>query len=260
MQEHERKGYERLRAEGRWPEANEFREAERKRLRAAGRNRQQARDESWAAMLAKFPPVGQAKPAPPAVESERIEETAEGVFIEHSEDEWVELSELAQDPGVWDYSLEKALRWASGFRDIEITPSRAPSVLAWLLWKLCRADAYRFVVLYITDYYLRHGRQLALLPGKTEREKRVQQQLLEDMKFDEILGRFDDEDHRLGKSPTLLEALNNATTDAESDLLMSQVTRRMDAGQGMDQRSQASSASKSPLNDVTVPPAGAARS
>lgn len=37
MKEHERKDYERLRAEGRWPEASEFREAERKRLRTVGR-------------------------------------------------------------------------------------------------------------------------------------------------------------------------------------------------------------------------------
>lgn len=245
MEASELREYQRLRAEGRWPQANEFREAERKRLRAIGRTRQPARDESWAAMLAKFPPVGQAKPASPAVESERIEETAEGVLIEHSEGEWVELAELAQDPGAWDDSLEDALSWASGFRDIEVTPSRAPSVLAWMLWKLCRADAYRFVVLYITDYYLRHGRKLALLPGKTEREKRVQQQLLEDMKFDEILGRFDDEDHRLGKSPTLLEALNNATTGTESDRLMSQVTQRLDAEKNLGQRSPASNASKS---------------
>lgn len=49
--------YQRLRAEGRWPQANEFREAERKRLREAGRSRQQARDESWSLMLAKFPPL-----------------------------------------------------------------------------------------------------------------------------------------------------------------------------------------------------------
>jgi hypothetical protein len=239
------KEYQRLRAEGRWPQANEFREAERKRLRAVGRNRRKARGESWSAMLAKYPPVVQANSAPPAVESERLKETAEGVFIKHSADEWMELSKLAQDPSAWDDSLEGALRWASGFRDIEVMPFRAPSVLAWLLWKLCRADAYRFVVLYITDYYLRHGRQVAFLPGKTEREKGVQQQMREDMKLDEFLGRLDDEDHRLGKSPTLLEALGNAMTRAETDRLMSQVIQRREAEQGLDQRSPASNASKS---------------
>ena len=46
MDEHQRIEYQRLQAEGRWSEANEFREAERKRLRASGSSRQQARDES----------------------------------------------------------------------------------------------------------------------------------------------------------------------------------------------------------------------
>lgn len=57
MQEHEMADYERLRADGRWGEATQYREAERRRLRAAGRSKQQARDESWAAMLAKYPPL-----------------------------------------------------------------------------------------------------------------------------------------------------------------------------------------------------------
>ncbi len=35
MQTHEKRDYERLRAEGRWSQASEFREAERKGLRAA---------------------------------------------------------------------------------------------------------------------------------------------------------------------------------------------------------------------------------
>jgi hypothetical protein len=56
MQEHELKEYQRLRAEGHWTVASEFREAERKRLRAAGRNRHDAREESWEAMLEKYPP------------------------------------------------------------------------------------------------------------------------------------------------------------------------------------------------------------
>ena len=63
MQEQELKEYQRLRGEGQWIAASEFREAERKRLRAAGRNRQQARDESWEAMLEKYPPQDGQTPA-----------------------------------------------------------------------------------------------------------------------------------------------------------------------------------------------------
>ena len=49
--------YERLRREGRWPEASAFREAERKRLRAARGARKEALDESWQRMLERFPPL-----------------------------------------------------------------------------------------------------------------------------------------------------------------------------------------------------------
>ena len=72
MQEHELKEYQRLRAEGHWTVASEFREAERKRLRAAGRNRHDAREESWEAMLEKYPPQdGQTPSRQSAVELER---------------------------------------------------------------------------------------------------------------------------------------------------------------------------------------------
>ena len=61
MQAHELRDYHRLRAEGRWHEANQFRETERTKLRAAGRTRQQACVESWRAMLAAYPPqIGRA--------------------------------------------------------------------------------------------------------------------------------------------------------------------------------------------------------
>jgi hypothetical protein len=63
MQGHQRQDYERLRAEGRWAEANAFRETERKRLLAEGRTRQQACDESWQEMLEKFPPLNAAQDA-----------------------------------------------------------------------------------------------------------------------------------------------------------------------------------------------------
>jgi hypothetical protein len=47
---------ERLRGEGRWEEASRFREKERQRLRAEGKPRKEAREESWRLMLEAFPP------------------------------------------------------------------------------------------------------------------------------------------------------------------------------------------------------------
>ena len=57
MQASELPEYRRIRAEGRWKEATAYRDAERLRLREAGRTRQQACDESWLLLLKKFPPV-----------------------------------------------------------------------------------------------------------------------------------------------------------------------------------------------------------
>jgi len=53
MTEKELKDYQRLRAEGRWPTASEYRETERRRLRAAGHSKEVARRKSWDAMMSK---------------------------------------------------------------------------------------------------------------------------------------------------------------------------------------------------------------
>ena len=203
MQEHERQEYQRLRAEGTWSEASAFREAERKRLRKVGRNRQQACDESWAAMLKKFPAQGQVAPQV-ADDGERIEEVDEGVLIEHTEAERCELLILAQDPGAWNDSWSEALSWAYSHRKLDVTPKRAGSVLAWMLWKLCRADFQRFCAPLVIDYALRHGQEMKVQPATSEREVRLRRQMVREMEHDTDLARLDDEDQRLGKSPSLL--------------------------------------------------------
>ncbi len=111
MQEHERKDYQRLRAEGRWPQASEFREAERQRLRAEGRNKQQARDESWAAMLVKFPPLEGGRSA--------SEPTSE------SPSPSVDPNTLPDVIFAEDANYKQAVRWA--FRAIGLDPDKIPS-------------------------------------------------------------------------------------------------------------------------------------
>ena len=107
MQENELKEYQRLRAEGRWSHASEFREAERQRLRSAGRNKQQARDESWAAMVAKFPPLEGGRPAsdtpPPSVDPNTLPDV---IFAE-------------------DANYKQAVRWA--LRAIGLDPDKIPA-------------------------------------------------------------------------------------------------------------------------------------
>ena len=47
----------RLRDEGRWDEAEQYKNAEIKRLRADGLHRPEAQAQAWAAMAEKFPPL-----------------------------------------------------------------------------------------------------------------------------------------------------------------------------------------------------------
>jgi|SRR5208282_2562175 len=48
---------DRLRREGRWTEASEFKERRRRALRAERVPKEEAKDRAWAEMLAKFPPL-----------------------------------------------------------------------------------------------------------------------------------------------------------------------------------------------------------
>ena len=126
----------RLRAEGRWEEADKFREETRARLRAEEMCRNEAREEAWRLTAETYPPRRVERQSP-RVNAPRIEEVNAGVILEPSEDERRELVELAQTPGAWKGNLTEALRWAKTNWELDVTPSQARSVLEWLLWKLC---------------------------------------------------------------------------------------------------------------------------
>jgi len=153
MQEHELKEYQRLRAEGRWNAASEFREAERKRLRAAGRNRQQARDESWDAMLNKYPPQdGQGPARQSAVALGRWSEAdaadSEPQLDEHNQDaEFAdELQQLALltngQPTDADGDIDFAYRHMAL---PTVTPLMAPSTAAWQWYLYARSEPNKFL-------------------------------------------------------------------------------------------------------------------
>ncbi len=152
MQEHELKEYQRLRAEGQWTAASEFREAERKRLRAAGRNRQQAREESWDAMLAKYPPLnGQTQARQSTVAIDRWSEA--DADSESDLDEQNRASEIAEE-------LKQLVLLTNGQptdadRDIDfayrnmalssVTPLMAPSGAAWQWYLYACREPYKFL-------------------------------------------------------------------------------------------------------------------
>lgn len=153
MQEHELKEYHRLRAEGQWIAASEFREAERKRLRAAGRNRQQARDESWEAMLEKFPPLDGRTPArQSAVALDRWSEAdaadSESQLDEHNQDaEFAEdLNQLARLTNGQPTDADRDIDFA--YRNMALTsvkPLMAPSTSGWSWYLYARSEPNKFL-------------------------------------------------------------------------------------------------------------------
>ncbi len=179
---------DRLRKERRWEEADQFREEARTRLKSEGMRRGDAREEAWRLTAEKFPKVVKAKPQQPAVSGLRIEAVNAGVVIEVSEDDRQQLVELAQIPGAWTADLTEALKWVHSkwSQEVDVPPSEAPNVLAWLLWKLCMVESDRFILFWMADYLLRHGDTLSsIVWSKADPHKaKLRRQFVEGMKRD----------------------------------------------------------------------------
>ena len=181
----------RLRAEGRWEEADQFREETRARLKLEGMRRGEAREAAWRLTAEKYPVVVKTKPQQPTVSGSRIEAVATGVVLEVSEEDRRQLLELAQTPSAWTTDLTEALKWVHSKCDqeAEVFVSEAPNVLSWLLLELYSVDSDRFILLSFTDYLLRHGSTLQSIswPKATEREVMLRRQYVEDMKRDKTM-------------------------------------------------------------------------
>ena len=153
MQEHELKEYQRLRAEGHWTVASEFREAERKRLRAAGLNRQEAREEAWEAMLDKYPPMdGQTPARQSAVAMDRWSEAdsadSESEVDEDNQDaEFAdELKQLALLTSAQPTDLDRDINFAYRHMALpSVTPLMAPSLGAWQWYLYARREPIKFL-------------------------------------------------------------------------------------------------------------------
>ena len=182
----------RLRAEGRWDEADKFRAATRARLKAEGMRRHEAREEAWRLTAEKYSSVVKSETRldiaeAPSSNTPRIEEVNSGVILRLSEEERRGLLELAQTSD-WSDNLTETLKWVAdkAREDVEVSPSQARSVLAWLLWKLCREDPGRFIALHWVDYSLRHGETLPsiLWLSQSENKRRIWLQFMADLKRD----------------------------------------------------------------------------
>ena len=190
MQEHELKEYQRLRAEGQWIAASEFREAERKRLRTAGRNRQQARDESWEAMLEKYPPQDGQKPGRrSAVALDRWSEAdaadSERQLDEHNQDAELaeELKQLALltngEPTDADRDIDFAYRRIALST---VTPLMAPSTAAWQWYLYARREPHKFLEIFAKRADAKAKQAGTITNQRMEDDKRQQFAVIERLK------------------------------------------------------------------------------
>lgn len=142
---------DRLRQDGRWNEASEFRDRVRTELRASGMNRSQAAEEAWVRMIAEYPPV----------ESE----AGEGLLVEP---EW--------PSGLTDEDEQEALKSVSGNRadfdrdfmwsyqqlgKSDVGPQDAPSAPAWFLLKYANSARSEFLKRAATFFERRESKAAA---------------------------------------------------------------------------------------------------
>ncbi len=157
MKDHELTEYHRLRSEGRWTAASEFRESERKRLRAAGRTRQQARDESFEAMLEKFPPQDEqsrpvlSKVAPDPCDEDNAEESETEFDDYDEEDQQIvnELKHLALLTSDQPVNVDRDIDFAYHHMSLSsLRPLMAPSTAAWQWYLYARDEPHKFLEIY----------------------------------------------------------------------------------------------------------------
>ncbi len=159
MEESQIVATDRLRSEGRWEEASLYRDQIRKQLRAEGKTKAEAKEASWAAMLAKYPPLP-------------FEESAENAETEATQAEIAAL--VARTEGQEAFLVDD-LQWAyENYLDDSITPQDAPSRGAWMTMKFARSSRNKFMELVFGK----------LLPRQEEREQK--QAFQKDLGIEEI--------------------------------------------------------------------------
>lgn len=116
---------DRLRQDGRWNEASEFRDRVRKELRASGMNRSQAAEEAWVRMIAEYPPL----------DGDSNEELVDQAIWPPDLTEEDEQEALVAISGR-NADFDRDFVWAySQLGKANLTPRDAPSAPAWFLLK-----------------------------------------------------------------------------------------------------------------------------
>ena len=124
----------RLRREGRWEEASQYKERQRLRLREQGMSRKEAKEAAWDAMMTEFPPL----PLDAAA--------AASCDVDESVDESV-ISEIAsRSEEDADGEMSEVIRWVYDYidRGEEQAAKSAPSTGAYSLWRWARENHRAF--------------------------------------------------------------------------------------------------------------------
>jgi hypothetical protein len=126
---------ERLRREGRWTEASEFREQERQRLRQEGMGKEEAKEEAWRLMAERFPHSSTMAPERTASSDEMDDYPAVPSGL-------VPKEIFAAKPSK---ELTAAISWVADHICIaDAAPEDAPGSMAWSLLKFARDNPSHF--------------------------------------------------------------------------------------------------------------------
>lgn len=125
---------ERLRREGRWPEASAFKDQVVRELRAKGTKRTEAAEHGWEEMARNFPPLPAPEPEPAALGESADLDQNDGIGA---------LPEWIEDGAPPD--LARDIKWV--YQQLEnrrVRPEQAPSAGAWSLLQWAREYRSRF--------------------------------------------------------------------------------------------------------------------
>jgi hypothetical protein len=128
MKESKIEATDRLRQEGRWDKASQFKDEVIKRLRADGKTKSVASEEAWAEMIDQYPPLS------------TPEKPSDDLDLSDADDTL--LDRLAAVEIDWG----RDVRWCySNLEHPRVRIRSAPSLAAWGLLKIARADPAKFV-------------------------------------------------------------------------------------------------------------------
>lgn len=192
---------ERLRREGRWPEASRFKDEALRKLRSDGMTKADAAEEAWRRMAAQYPPsanIGESAPEAPGATAGEPWPAQRPRVMEHDIDIEALLDRIGDDRQPPD--LARDTLWVyQNLENRRAKPENAPSLGAWslLLW----ARQYR-------NRFFEQVLPKAMLNAPSEDEENIRQERKSIAEIQGILGKFHEswEDDLRADTPATIQA------------------------------------------------------